>query len=223
MNTKISNVLRSESFEIDGPQVTVETVSDDVKILESPDGKCYIEISGGSENARELADLVEITTDGKNIWVKGGHRNKGFWRNITGHSHELNFVIKLPKRSSLKVKMVSADIEIAQGLENLKVDSVSGNISVSQNPRRLCEIKSVSGDIIARTFSACHYSLKTVSGDITVHVAPGLEIDIDGKSISGDMESEIDLDSNESSIVSNSEVVVIKATTISGNFVLARN
>ncbi len=223
MKTTYANVLRSEIFQIENPEVSVQTTSDDVRVLESPDSRCHIEVSGNSEKAQEFADLIEITANGRGIDIKVGYENKRFWRNFAGRSHDLNILIKLPKASSLKARLVSANIEIAQRLENLRIESVSGDISVIQNPTSHCEIKSISGDITTRTFSSCHYSLKTVSGDITVHVAPGLEIDMDGKSVSGDMESEIALDSHASLSASDSDVVVITATTISGDFVLARN
>ena len=39
MNLESTSILRTESFEIDNPDVFVETVSGDVRIVESPDGK----------------------------------------------------------------------------------------------------------------------------------------------------------------------------------------
>ncbi|MDP1711228.1 MAG: hypothetical protein Q8K86_02065 [Candidatus Nanopelagicaceae bacterium] len=62
-----------------------------------------------------------------------------------------------------------------------------------------------------------------MSGDIKVHVAPGLDIDVDGKSLSGDTESEISLSSNPNSSGVEAERVTISATTVSEDIKLARN
>lgn len=223
MDTRSSYILRNESFEIDNPDISVETVSDDVKITESLDAKCYVEISARSENAKQLADLIDITATGKKLLIRVGRRSGGLRQLFSGHSNDFNIIVKLPKIATLKIKTVSSDVEVNQSVRNLDVNSVSGDVSVLQNPTEICTLKTVSGDITTRTFSGCHYSLRSVSGDITVHVAPGLEIDVDGKSISGDIESEISLNSTSDSPVAGSEIVVITSNTISGDFVLARN
>jgi DUF4097 and DUF4098 domain-containing protein YvlB len=218
-----SYVSREESFEIENPRVSVETVSSNVEIIESTDGKCHVEISVKSGSADQLAEAVEITAKNGRVSVcadKGNHSLRGLF---SGKSPELHIVIKLAKTGVLKVKTVSADIEINQVLLNVEVGSVSGNITVLQNPSQVCTLKTVSGDVTAHTFSACQYSLKSISGDISVHVAPGLEVDVDGKSLSGKLESEITLSSNNGSFLDSSKLVTINTSTVSGDFHLVRN
>ena len=197
MNTKSRYILRTESFEIGEPEVFVETISNDVQIRESLDGSCRVEISGKSEYATHLADAIDISASGKTLHIRAGRKFAVLRQLFEGRSQDLNIFVWLPKASTLKAKMVSGDIEVAQTLRSLEINSVSGDISVLQNPTLTCKLNSVSGDITTRTFSGCNYSLKSVSGDITVHVAPGLEIDVDGRSVSGKMASEISLDSME--------------------------
>lgn len=223
MRNQYAYVSRSESFDIENPYVSVETVSEEVKIVESSDANCHVEILTKSESFKHVADLVEITARGQKISVRVGKKNGGLRDLFGSRSHELSIVIKLPSASSLKVKTVSADVEVDQSLLSIEASSVSGDISVLRNPKQTCILKTVSGDISAHTFSACQYSLKSISGNIRVHVAPGLEIDVDGKSLSGNLESEISLGSSNDSSVDGSEPVGITASTISGNFVLARN
>lgn len=222
MDTRSRYILRTESFEIGDPDVFVETITNDVQVRESMDGSCRIEISGRSEYATHLADAIDISANGKSLQIRAGRKFAGLRQLFEGRSQDLNILLWLPKTSSLKVKMVSADIEVDHILRTLEINSVSGDISILQNPTITCKLSSVSGDITARTFSSCNYSLKSVSGDITVHVAPGLEIDVDGRSVSGKMASEISLNSMEGSSTADSQVVIISANTVSGDFVLAR-
>ena len=223
MNTEASQVLRQESFESDNPVVYIETVSGSVTIVESSDSKSYVEISAKSENVGYLAEQVEISVNKERLSIRSGKRNGGLKQLFSGRSNDLFIVVKLPKTATLKVNAVSADIKIDQMLVSLNINSVSGNIATLQNPSNTCALKSVSGDITAHTHSSCRYSLKSVSGDISVRVAPGLEVDVDGKSVSGDLESEISLSTYMNSPASSSEIVYINASTVSGDFSLARS
>lgn len=223
MDTKSLYVLRSETFDIENPDIYIEVVPDDVKIVESEDGKSHVDIFAKSESAKQMADLIDISASGNKISVHVRRKNGGLMQFFSGHSSHLTVVIKLPKASLVKVKTISGDVQVDLGVEKLEVTTISGDISVLQNPSEICTLNSISGDITARTFSGCHYSLRSISGDIKIHVAPNLDIDVDGKSISGDMKSEISLDSNGNSGSDVSEVVVITANTISGDFALVRN
>lgn len=223
METNSSSILKAESFEIQNPEVFVETVSSDVKILDSPDGWCHVEIHGDSDSASRISGSVQITAVGEKVSVRIDRKSKGFRELFRGGSGDLSVVIKLSKTSALKVKTVSADIEVNQSLARIEAGSVSGDIAIIQNPLGICALKTVSGDITAHTFSACQYSLKSVSGDISIHVARGLEVDVDGKSVSGDLESEIPLSGGHDSSSGNSELVTITTSTVSGDFILARN
>jgi len=223
METKTSHVSHEESFEIEDPDVSIQAISGSVKIIESEDGKCHVEVSAKSENSKVLADLVDISANKKSLSVQVGRKNGGLRDLLRGRSIDFDITIKLPKQSILKVNTVSADISVNQTLESIEAKSVSGDIAVLRNPTTACVLKTVSGEITAHTFSACRYSLKSISGDISVHIAPGLEVEVDGKSISGDLESEISLTSISDSQDKNSESVTISVSTISGDFVLARN
>lgn len=223
MDTNSLHLLRSESFDIANPNVSIEVVPDRVKIIESNDGKCYVEFFAKSESAKQLTNMIDLSATGDKLTVHVRRPKGGLRQFLDGLSNRLTVVVKLPKSSTMKIKTISGDVEVSQGVKKLEVTTISGNISVLQNPSEMCTLNSISGEITARTFSGCHYSLRSISGDITVHVAPDLEIDVDGKSISGDMASEISLSSSGEPTSDESEVVVITANTISGDFVLARN
>ncbi len=214
---------RTEVFDIANAIVQLESVSGDIEIRESPDGKCHINIFSDSDNARNLAEEVEISVSGNKISVRARWRATGWKRFFNGGSSEVDFELELPKSAALKINAVSADISLRDIVKSAEINSVSGDVSVLRNPMTGCTVKTVSGDINAHTFSACEYILRSISGDITVHVAPGLDIDVDGKSLSGDTESEIALSSGRAGNAENAETVTINATTVSGDIYVARN
>ncbi len=217
------NALREEIFDISNPEVSVSTVSSDIRISESIDGKCHVEIHGRSVRARELANLVEITGTDRSLSVYVDRNNRRFGGFLGGGSRDLTIDVKLPRESVLKIKAVSADVKVEPGVRLLDIGTVSGDIAVLHNPGGTCNLKTVSGDISAHTFSSCRYTLRSVSGDIKVLVAPGLEVDVDGKTVSGDLASEISLDSNSEPSDLNSELVSISTSTVSGDFTLVRS
>lgn len=218
-----SNILREESFDIENPEVTVATVSSDVSILESVDGKCHVVVSGKSMSASELGEFIEITSSGRKLSIRVDKNGRGLRGLFSAGLAHFSVVVNLPKTSELKVTTVSADVEVNQELLTLNIGTISGDISVLHNPTGACMLKTVSGDITTHTFSSCQYSLNSVSGDIKVHVAPDLEVDVDGKSISGDLESEISLSASDDAPSESNDLVTISTSTISGDFTLARN
>ena len=229
-------VAREESFDIERPEVSVLSISSQVTVVESQDGKCHVKILADSKKAVKLAEMVEIVQVDRKLTIRIDKKtwtintklpldmkNQNFWGLNFGGLGGLSVEIALPKSADLKIKSVSGDIEVNQTVSEIEIGSVSGNVIIAQNPSEGCTIKTVSGDIATHTYSACTYILKSVSGDIKVYVAPDLNVEVDGNSISGDLNSEISLDENGDTSSSSSKVVKITTSTISGNFNLARN
>ena len=223
MTTKSTNIARTESFQIENPEIRLETISSDIEILESIDGKTYVEFRATSEDGIRQAEQADISASGSKISVRVGKRNRGLKEIFSFQLEGLRIILRLPKTSLLEIKSVSGDLKVEVTLLSLDLSTVSGEVRVLQNPTTKCAIRTVSGSISAWTYSGCDYSLKSVSGDITVHVSPGLEIEVDGKSVSGDMKSEISLEANSDSTFAAADAVIIAASTISGDFKLAKN
>lgn len=218
-----SNVWFEEIFDIDNPEVAISTVASDVMVKESLDGKCHLTIFGKSQRPQDLAEIVQFSSGDKTLSVRVDKRNTGFRGLFGAGSPELLVVVTVPKTTELKINVVSADIEVIPLVQSIDIGTVSGDILIRHNPTGVCNLKTVSGDILTTTFSSCQYSLKSVSGDIKVLVVPGLEVDVDGKTISGDLASEILLNAGEDSSSNSSELVTITTSTVSGDFTLARN
>lgn len=218
-----SNIWVEEVFDIHNPEVSISTVASDVRIKESPDGKCHVTIYGNSHRPQDLAEIVQISSRERTLTVRVDKRNTGFRGLFGAGSPDLLVAVSLPNTTELKMNTVSADVEINPAVRNLDIGTVSGDILIHHNPAGLCNLKTVSGDISTTTFSSCQYALKSVSGDIKVLVAPGLEVDVDGKTISGDLASEIALNTDSGSSSESSKLVTITTSTVSGDFTLARN
>lgn len=217
-----ATVARTEVFEIENPALNIVTVTSDVNFLESDDGRTKIEIYSDSEEGRKLAENSVITIDGSTITVVVGKQNRGL-KDLFGFSGGgVSVIVRVPNTAVIAVKSVSADIEVEVTSLNLEITTVSGDVLIRRNPTSRCNVKTVSGDVVTHTFSGCEYTLKSVSGDIKVNVAPGLEIEVDGKSISGDMTSEISLEGSSDSTFASAGAVMISASTVSGDFSLAR-
>lgn len=230
------HVAREESFDIARPEVSVLSISSQVTVVESQDGKCNIKILADSKKAVKLAEMVEIVLVDRKLTIRIDKKtwsintklpldmkNQNFWGLNFGGLSGLSVEIALPKSAELKIKTVSGDIEVTQELANIEIGSISGDVTISQNPSGDCTVKSVSGDITSHTFSGCEYILKSISGDIEVSVAPNLNVEVDGNSVSGDLNSEISLEENKDAPSNNNKVVKITTSTVSGNFNLTRN
>lgn len=221
--TETSNVLRDEVFEIDNPHVDISTVASEVKVSASPDNKCHVTIYGKPEVAQDLAEFVDISVQDHELRIRVDKRIRGLKGLLNSFSPKFNVVVQLPSSTELKISTISGDVEVDQKVKSVDINCISGDISILHNPSGACALKTISGDISTHTFSGCEYTLNSISGDIKVHIAPNLEVDVDGKSISGVLESEILLSSNTPSPSQTSETVMISASTISGDFTLARN
>ena len=216
-------IAREESFEIESPEVFVTSISSEITIIESPDGKCHVKILADSKKALEEAEFVEISAEVGELNVRFYKKGRKFWGISDDFLTGLSAEIALPRTSNVKIKTVSGDIEVNQALARLQIGSISGDVVISQNPATTCIVKTVSGDIATHTFSTCDYTLKSISGDIKVHVAPDLNVDVDGNSVSGELNSEISLDGANDSSTGSSKIVRITTSTISGDFNLVRN
>ena len=222
---------KEESFDIAHPEVSITSVSSEITIIESLDGKCHVKILADSDKAAKLAELVEIVAKGETLTVRVDKKSRSSWGinvgglhgfSIEGGLHGLSIELALPQVSNVQIKTVSGDIEINQTLTKVEISAVSADVAINQNPSESCTVKTISGDIAAHIFSGCDYKLKSISGNIKVLVAPDLSVEVDGNSISGELNSEISLNESSSELAGTDKVVGITISTISGDFNLVR-
>ncbi len=218
-----TNVLRTEQFEIENPQVVINTRSSQVLVKESTDGMSRVEITGSSDSAARFAQEALIEQSGHKLLIRL-EKNKGGIRDlIGGKASGISVTAWLPTSATIEINAVSADVDIDQVVRSLDVKTVSSDVTIHRNPTSECAVKTVSGDVVAMTQTSCKYDLKSVSGDFKVYVVPGLEIEVDGNSVSGQLSSEIALGGVAVGQLDAIGSVTIDAKTVSGDFTLARS
>ena len=159
----------------------------------------------GSDFSLEGSDshlVIEIKTEGGDDWS---------WFGSRGPHEDTLLEVKVPRRTSLEVDGVSADVVVTgiAGAKELDVESVSGDVEVQGDAERV-EVSSVSGD--ARVTSKTRRAkLETVSGDLEAH---GISGSLAAESVSGSMTLEAEqLDDADLSTVSGDVDLDVGAVT----------
>src|SRR5215472_9166788 len=122
---------------------------------------------------------------------------------LKGRSFRFDVSVRLPEGSVCRVDTAAADVrctgEVSTASGDVQLDtagtawvkSVSGDIGIgAAEGDASCE--SVSGDVRIRQVSSGLIDVKTTSGDIFVGVVPGICLEFDLATLSGDASSELD-------------------------------
>lgn len=139
--------------------------------------------------------------------------------------------------ADVKVTSASGDVRATEAIDDFDVRTASGDVTASTVRKRLrcrvasgdvrahaaasTEIASASGDVVLTSEGPGELSVNSASGDVTVHVASGVTVDVTGRTISGSLRSEIDLDGDGDG-ASKDELSFIKVNTVSGDILIDR-
>ena len=110
----------------------------------------------------------------------------------------------------------SGDIKIAEAAGELECKTMSGDVSVGRADGTVAA-KTSSGDLKVEAFGGSALSFKTMSGDARIGLRPGLILDVDIETLSGDVRNDFGL-SAESTEESKLAELAIK--TLSGDITL---
>jgi len=143
-----------------------------------------IEIQGWERNEAHLTgtlgdsvDELEVNASGSRLEITVVNRSE---RNVDNTDLKL----MVPAGANINVSAVSADIAVSSlDNEKLKVSSVSGDLAISANSRRV-SLESISGDVDFTGYTA-RISAESVSGDLSLS---GVSGEVAVSSVSGDME-----------------------------------
>ncbi len=116
---------------------------------------------------------------------------------------------------ALEVRTASGDVRTGHVRDNFSCRSASGDVACLGSAAKT-EIVSASGDVIVTAEQPGQLVVKAVSGDVHVQVARGLAVDVNGKTVSGDMGTDIDL-SGSGDPRDDEELISIKISTVSGD------
>ncbi len=154
--------------------VAIANVAGSVRIeaWERPEVHVGGTIGAGVERVDVLRDGARVVV--KVVMPRGGSYSRG--------GTELQ--VKVPAASKLEVSSVSADVESRGVRGALRVNSVSGNVTLDFDAAPL-EVKTVSGDVNLRgTGRAATSRVTTVSGDLRVERGAG---SLEATTVSGDL------------------------------------
>lgn len=124
------------------------------------------------------------------------------------HSNIVNYVIYVPKKTELKVKSISGNVETENYAGILNLDLISGNITVKKHSKDM--------------------RLKTISGDIDIFVS---DAKFEAKTLTGGIYSDLDIDFNKNKKKGYGSKIVatikkgtasLKLNTISGDIFLRK-
>jgi hypothetical protein len=118
----------------------------------------------------------------------------------------------------LRLKSVSGDAEVRHVGGATTAQTVSGDLRL-HDTRSSVTVKSVSGDL-RLCVAAGDVGLTSVSGDIEVAIRRGSRVHIDANSVSGDLDSELELADSPSG--GDGPIVELRAKTVSGDFSVLR-
>lgn len=105
----------------------------------------------------------------------------------------VDYVVELPEGVDFYAAMVTGDVEVDDVRSDVNATSVTGDVVVSTTGS--IEATSVSGDLDLRPGRVDRSRrYRSVSGDITMRLPADLEADVTFESLSGDLDSDFELD-----------------------------
>jgi hypothetical protein len=117
-----------------------------------------------------------------------------------------------------RAKSVSGDVELGRVGGTATIQAVSGDLRIRDADSSV-SAKSVSGDVDLQV-AAGDVELTSVSGDMRVAVRRGSRVYIDANSVSGDLDSELEL--ADTPREGDGPLVELRAKTVSGDFRVVR-
>jgi DUF4097 and DUF4098 domain-containing protein YvlB len=120
------------------------------------------------------------------------------------------------------VATASGDIELGVVGGPLAVNAVSGDVSV-RDAHAGAAVESVSGDVTIDAVGGGDIRAQTVSGDVKIGIATGTAVWIDASSVSGDLESQLEVeDRPPAGDEPASPVFELRVRTVSGDALVTR-
>jgi hypothetical protein len=182
------------------PQGEVEIVNVSGRVEVDGWDRSEVEVGG---SAGDDVDRVDVTSAGNRTQIQVVSRSAHAW----GSGGEAHLVVHVPSRSTVTATLVSADFKMTGVLGDVKLQSVSGNLSgdaggnlrastvsggvrLTARAAKSIEVKTISGDI-ALTGGGGEVDITTVSGNAAVELADVTRGRF--KSVSGDMTAELAL------------------------------
>lgn len=147
-------------FEVDGqPTIVVRNVEGQVDVQTGDSNQVEIWI----ERSNPFID-IDIRRDGNRITIETEYEKPPFCHRDEDWS--VNYVIHVPNESDLRIKTVTAGIDVDQVSGDLRLETVTGHISATSVDGDV-RLTTVDGNIWLDLITDATVNALTVSGDIT--------------------------------------------------------
>jgi DUF4097 and DUF4098 domain-containing protein YvlB len=168
------------------------------------------------------AIAVEKTVGPARVRTAGGHVELGSVDEANVHSASGDVSIAFAAAGG-KVTTASGDVELGRTGSLIRVRTASGDVRLGEALQG-ASIETVSGDQRIERAAAGDYVLRAVSGDIAVAVVPGSLVRFDAASMSGHVESDIDVRASRDAVGGRGDVreLLVQAKTVSGDISVVR-
>jgi DUF4097 and DUF4098 domain-containing protein YvlB len=120
-----------------------------------------------------------------------------------------------------QLSAVSGDAVLDSVGGRLRVNSVSGDVTVREAADSV-KVESVSGDVQLDSVASGDVELNSISGDLRVGIKRGSRLGVDATAVSGDLDSDIELGSEQEAGGDDGPLVELRARTISGDLRITR-
>lgn len=226
---------RTEHFDIPAPSITIRQIAGRVTIEPSASGRTEVLLTGSDA----MVAAADIECSGHSITVVVAKpRRRRFGAIVMTREHVVDIHLRVASDASLRVATISGDVRVTGDHRETRYNSVSGDLHIHGDcvsaqintvsgdvefSGRFADMsaKSVSGDMSITAHRGGELALSSVSGNIDVLLASGLTIDIEAKSLSGDLRSQIALDQSDDFAAAGETLRVI-GKTVSGNLHINR-
>lgn len=193
--SKYTCIFKDNELVIEAPKMTgfifMKSKNDDIQlILEIPNSIVITHfqiniVSGDVYYANLNANTLMLSTTSGDVTMLNAKINSSKWNTVSG-----DLMITDVKIENLNSSQVSGDMHMKNVYvgQEMKLNTVSGDIKIEESVCQDCALHSVNGDIDAVEFYPSRISLKSVSGDISIKNKNHTDIEIISKStVSGDI------------------------------------
>jgi hypothetical protein len=175
-----------KTFNVSSPaSLSVGNVSGSVDISTGEDGIIRVSAIKRPNSGDEKRTEIELTQEADGTVKAATHYPDGGWSWMFGsHPCDVDYVIKAPRRCSIRVNGVSSTVKVEGFDGEVTINTVSGEITLG-TLNGSTRIHTVSGDVDGERLSGT-LGADTVSGDVWLKKSSLGSVN--GKSVSGDMQ-----------------------------------